>query len=294
MSMPEKSSQNWLLPRTDVVFKILFGKHTNVLSQFLQCVLDLKPEEYKNIKLLDTNQRIDPDSKLTILDLKIETVSGELIDVEMQLIPMRSLIKRILYYMCLMMVEQLQPSQPYSELKRVITVFIIDKNIFPKDNILHHRFRFVDREAEMELSNLMEVNILELEKARQKKTIDSPLDVWLKFLAASTKEEFMEYAAQNAGVKEACAILENLSANDQVRREAEARIKAWRDEQDRLEGAREEGREKGLKEGKEEGLKEGRENEKKNIARKMLSMSMPLDSIVNLTGLSRDQISLLL
>ena len=122
MSMPEKSSQNWLLPRTDVVFKILFGKHTNVLSQFLQCVLDLKPEEYKNIKLLDTNQRIDPDSKLTILDLKIETVSGELIDVEMQLIPMRSLIKRILYYMCLMMVEQLQLIQKVRPRSRFVSL----------------------------------------------------------------------------------------------------------------------------------------------------------------------------
>ena len=286
----KESPQNWLLPRTDVVFKILFGKHPNVLSQFLQCVLDLKPEEYKNFKLLDTNQRVNLESKLTILNLRIETVSGNIIDVEMHPLPMRSLIKRIMYYMSQTIVEQLQPSKPYLERNRVITVFIIDRNIIPEDNISHHRFRLVDRKTGMELSNLMEVNILELEKARQKKTIDSPLDVWLKFLAASTKEEFMEYAAQNAGVKEACAILENLSANDQVRREAEARIKAWRDEQDRLEGAREEG----LKEGKEEGLKEGKENERKNIARKMLSLSMPLDSIVTVTGLSHDQISLLL
>ena len=277
---------NWLLPRTDVVFKILFGKHPHVLKQFLQCVLDLKQDEYKSIKLLDTNQRFDPESKLTILDLKIETFSGDIIDVEMQLLPMRSIVKRILYYLSQMIVEQLQPSQTYSSLKRVITIFIMDRDILQEDNRPNHRFRFVDREADIELSNLMEVNILELEKARQKKTIDSPLDVWLKFLAASTKEEFMEYAAQDAGVKEACAILENLSANDQIRREAEARIKAWRDEQDRLEGAREEG----LK----EGMKEGKENERKNIARKMLSLSMPLDSIVTVTGLSHDQISLLL
>ena len=197
-----------------------------------------------------------------------------------------------------MIVEQLQPSQTYSSLKRVITIFIMDRDILQEDNRPNHRFRFVDREADIELSNLMEVNILELEKARQKKTIDSPLDVWLKFLAASTKEEFMEYAAQDAGVKEACAILENLSANDQIRREAEARIKAWRDEQDRLEGAREEGLKEGMKEGMKEGLKEGmkegKENERKNIARKMLSLSMPLDSIVTVTGLSHDQISLLL
>ena len=87
----------------------------------------------------------------------------------------------------------------------------------------------------------------------------------------------MEYAAQDEGVKKACAILESLSGNKELRQEAEARLKAWRDEQDRIDGAREEGREEG----------------KKDVARKLLSMSLPLDSIVTATGLSPEQISLL-
>ena len=86
----------------------------------------------------------------------------------------------------------------------------------------------------------------------------------------------MEYAAQDAGVKEACAILENLSANDQVRREAEARIKVWRDEQDRLESAREEGWEKGRE--------EGELNNRKKTALILLETGTSEDIIKKATG----------
>ena len=94
----------------------------------------------------------------------------------------------------------------------------------------------------------------------------------------------MEYAAQDAGVQEACAILENLSANDQVRREAEARIKVWRDEQDRLEGAREEGWEKGREKGREEGWEEGELNNRKKTALILLETGTSEDIIKKATG----------
>ena len=273
----------WLSPRCDIVFKNLFGKHPNVLRQFLQHVLDLKPEEYRNIKLLDTNQRVDPESKLAILDLKIETTSGKILDVEIQLLSMKSLVQRILFYLSQMLVEQLQPGQKYSDLKRVISVLIVDHTMFPQDELLHHCFRFADRKAGLDLSDLMEVNVLELPKAREKTTTDGPLDVWLKFLAASKKEEFMQYAAQDAGVKEACDILKHLSADERMRLDAENRMKAWRDEMDRLDGAREEG----IGIGRKQGIDIG----KKDVARNLLQMNIPLDQIILATGLTRDEIS---
>ena len=256
-----------------------------MLRQFLQHILDLKPEEYKSIKLLDTNQRLDPESKLGILDLKIETVSGKMLDVEMQLLPMASLTQRILFYLSQMLVDQLQPGQKYSDLKRVISILIVDHEMFPSDDLLHHCFRFMDKKAGIELSNLMEVNVLELPKARKKTTADSPLDVWLKFLAASTKEEFMEYAAKDSGVNDACVVLKALSADEKMRMEAEDRFKAWRDEMDRLDGARNEGR--------EEGIGIGEDRNARNTALLMLQGGEPLEKICRYTGLNEAEIKVL-
>ena len=238
----QPTEKPWLLPRNDVVFKCIFGQHKDILQSFLEQVLDLGSDEYRGIKLIESHQRADPDTKLTILDLKLETGTGKLVDVEIQLLLMSSLVQRILYYLSQMLVEQLGPGQKYSSLKRVISVLILNEEMFPQDALLHHRFRFADQNAGLEWTDLMEVNVLELPKAKRKKSIDSPLDAWLKFLAGDQKEEFMQLAEHDAGVRSACMVLKDLSADEQTRLEAEAREKAWRDEMDRLDGAIAKGR----------------------------------------------------
>ncbi|MCR5813887.1 MAG: hypothetical protein K6G15_05300 [Desulfovibrio sp.] len=79
------------------------------------------------------------------------------------------------------------------------------------------------------------------------------------------------HAAQNSGVNDACLVLKTLSADEQMRLEAENRQKAWRDEEDRLEGVR--------------------EDEREIIARNLLKMNMSLDQIASATGLTREQVS---
>ena len=53
-----------------------------------------------------------------------------------------------------------------------------------------------------------------------------------------------------------------------------------------------EGKEQGIKEGKEQGIKEGRKQEakrqKKETARKMLEMGMDIETIIKVTGLSKE------
>ncbi len=93
-----------------------------------------------------------------------------------------------------MIVGQLEPDQKYKNLKRVISALIINDEMFPEDEVLHHCFRLADKHAKIELTDLMEVNILELSKARKKKNIEIPLDAWHKFLVADKKEEFMQLA----------------------------------------------------------------------------------------------------
>ena len=285
-----QTESQWLLPRNDVVFKLIFGQHKDILQSFLKEVLDLNGKEYQGIKLIDTNQRADPDTKLTILDLKIETGTGKLIDVEMQLLLISSLFQRVLYYLSQMLVEQLKPGQKYTELKRVISILILNEEKFHKDSLLQHRFRFADRNANLELTNLMEVNVLELPKAKRKPSIDCPLDAWMKFLAADGKEECMEAAAQNANVRDACMVLKELSADEKTRLEAEMREKAWRDEMDRLDGAMEKGRE----EGREQGREEGREQREQEIATNMSAGGLPPEQIARYLGMDVNAVTKIL
>ena len=55
-------------------------------------------------------------------------------------------------------------------------------------------------------------------------------------------EADMQVAEHDAGVRSACMVLKDLSADEQTRLAAEMREKAWRDEMDRLDGAKATGR----------------------------------------------------
>jgi len=56
---------------------------------------------------------------------------------------------------------------------------------------------------------------------------------------------------------------------------------------------RRQGREEGLKDGREEGREEGREKERIEVARRMLEKGIPLDLIVETTGLIKEQVTVL-
>ena len=53
---------------------------------------------------------------------------------------------------------------------------------------------------------------------------------------------------------------------------------------------REEGLKRGLEEGKKEGLKRGREEERKLMASKLKAMGVPIDTIIESSGLTREEI----
>ena len=100
-----------LKPSNDLVFKMIFGneRHKEVLAGFLQAVLDLPVEEYSHIEIVDPHSRIyrSADDKLMILDIKLHTKSGHIIDIEMQLAANRQLRDRILVF-CLLQTTKIK------------------------------------------------------------------------------------------------------------------------------------------------------------------------------------------
>ena len=95
-------------------------------------------------------------------------------------------------------------------------------------------------------------------------------------------------ATKNPVMKKAVGVLKRLSADERARLLYESREKARRDELARLYGARAEGRAEGKAEGRAEGKAEG----KKEIAKQMLARGMDIDVVLELTGLSEEEICL--
>jgi predicted transposase/invertase (TIGR01784 family) len=67
------------------MFKMIFGdsRDIGILTDFLQAALDLPAEDYEEVTLVDPHlARESPDDKMGVLDVKVKTRSGKLIDVE--------------------------------------------------------------------------------------------------------------------------------------------------------------------------------------------------------------------
>ena len=129
------------------------------------------------------------------------------------------------------------------------------------------------------------------------------------FLDNPNKEEVVQIMGENEHIRKAIDELEQVSGDEKLRRIAELREKAIRDEQAAMAYAKEhgyndgynsgygegkkEGREEGRKQGREEGREEGKkalEQKQIEIAKKLLQKDMKIEEIEDITGLSIEKI----
>lgn len=124
-----------LNPRNDFIFQRIFGdrKNKSILLSLLNAILGPHTERLYDIEVLDdTRLRKDRiEDRLAILDVRARTMAGVQIDIEVQLINEYNMDKRTLFYWSRMFTEQLSPGRSFSELKKTITINILDFTFLP-------------------------------------------------------------------------------------------------------------------------------------------------------------------
>jgi predicted transposase/invertase (TIGR01784 family) len=249
-----------LSPKNDFIFKKLFAdpEHIDILTAFLASVLDVSPEGLTGLQLVESHILGDTsEDKECILDVRANTREGTAINVEIQLRPMRKMRERILFYCSRLLSAQVKAGDNYRRMRKAICIVILDHDfIVESPGRYHHRFRMHDREAGVEFTDAQEIHTLELTKLP--KALDGgPLRNWLHFLAAKTEGEFEMAAQKDAAVGKAWTVLKELSADERMRLQAEAREKWRRDYEARLDDAQEDGWARGLAEGEVKGRAKG-------------------------------------
>jgi len=269
-----------LSPKNDFVFKLLFGERTrlDILRAFLQAVLDLPAEEYDRLVIVDPHlHRESPDDKLGVLDVKIHTTTGKVIDVEIQVEPQGHIWERVLFYAARLTTEQMKTGQSYKEIKKAVSIIIVDWYITPKDpEHYHHRFRLFDERTGYRFPDLFEINTLELPKLPGEPD-GTMLFNWLWMFTARTKEEFAMVAKTSPEIAKAVGVIMELSEDERTRLLAESREKYRRDEEARLEYREE----------------KGRQEERQEVARRLLLKKQSLEMVAEVTGLSLEEVKAL-
>ena len=286
-----------LLPlKNDFVFKLVFGdkRRVELLTAFLQAVLELPVEEYEKVTLVDPNVKKEySKDKAGILDVKIHTKSGNVIDVEIQVEPDAPLEKRILFYQAKMLTEQIGAGNDYDVIKPVISIIITDFPLIDGSKAYHHRFRFYDAKNKVELTNVQEINTLELTKL-PKTSDETDLFDWMLLIRAKSEEEYTMLAEKKPIFKKVVAVVKKLSADEEARMEYDQH-ELWRmDYAATMRNAARKGMarglEKGMEKGRAEGKSEGKMEGKMETARIMKSKGFSIADIASITGLTKKEI----
>ena len=298
--------------------RILRDKANKEVLEGLITVLLGEPVTITEI-LESENNKYRFEDKGNRVDVKAKTADGEYIIVEVQLTKERDFFQRILFGTATTIVDQINIGQDYSVIKKIYSINILYFDFGSGDDYAYHgltTFRGMTKKD----------SVLELKSPSEKKYINAsvkrmtmPDEVFPEYflllvshfneVAKTPIEEWMEYLkdaviredTQVPGLQAAREKLAIMSMTEQEFREyrdfmvsvhaAKDNWDTMRDEA-RAEGLAEglaEGRAKGLAEGRAEGRTEGIEEANRENARKMKSLGVSADVIVQVTGISIEE-----
>ncbi len=274
-----ENGQKYYLPSNDYIFKALMMRNPNLLRDFLRCVLPELEADCSELSVANADLlSLGAGEKAIRLDLRVVTMAGEIINIEMQVASEPGLAKRMQVYLARNYGNQLVVGEQYGSAHRAISVWICKFDMFDDVGSVH-RFSLYDREHGIAYPDSMMLVILE---ATKHASAGGALQPWLEFFAANTEEQVMSLAMANKTMEEACGFVQRMNMTPQERALADAYERDLLDKMLLRGAAFEEGR----AEGEAKGLRA--------VASSMLRAGEPRAKIIQFTRLSEQELDSLM
>ena len=170
-------------PKVDCVFKAIFGKNENrnLLVHFLNAVLE--PDQGSRIKNVvienPYNEREFVGDRLAVVDVKATDQNGKKYQVEIQMALHPALASRILFTWSGIYRSLIGEGGDYGTLKPVISVWILNGNLFPGIEKCHLPFTIYSPDHRVALTDHLSIHILQLPQWQYDGTIKTEKDRWL-------------------------------------------------------------------------------------------------------------------
>ena len=274
---------------TDFGFKRILGTDPNkdLLIDFLNSLFDGE-QVVKDVTYLNSEHVGDVHSeRKAIFDVYCENEKGEKFIVEMQNASQQYFKDRSLYYATFPIREQAQKGGLWNyELKHVYVVALLNYDMtepsFAKDTI-NHDIGLLDKQTHKVFNDKLTFKYVEISKFDKSiEELKSNYDKWIYVLQNLSRLDRQPTYLQTAVFTRLFKQAEIAGFTRTELREYEDSLKAFRDMKNTLDNAK--------KEGLEEGLIKGERNKAIEIAKNLLEMKMPFETIMKATGLSMEEI----
>ncbi len=251
-------------PRVDFAFKKLFGSEENkdLLISLINAIVSEK-EQVADVELKNPYNLADYRAgKMSILDIKAKDQNGRWYNIEMQISEDLNFDKRAMYYWAKLVMEQLSEGKMFRELKKTVSISILDFNFVPGDTEYHNLYKIINTTSGEDdgLHDIFELHYVELRKFRKEYgELIHPLDRWITFLTKAhelTKHNIPAVLAEDRAILKAIGAVDRMF-NEEERLVYETRMQSLADVESKIASAEQKGEARGREEGKNEGRAEG-------------------------------------
>ena len=281
----------------DYAFKRLLGSEENkpLLQDFLECILDLTPQQVIGLEFMDKELTKEEFSDKTgILDVKLKLIDGTIIDIEIQASWNASFVKRTLFYWAKMYTADFKAGESYDKLHRCIAINIIADG-FKLNDAIHSEYLLQEKTVHSILTDVLEIHFLDLQAAKRAKAEGKAagkrgqLINWLRFIGATNRKERAMIATKSPVLQMLNEKIDVLTLSPTERKLYESRMKLKSDITTISETQFNAGVERGLAEGEVRGSRQ----KALETARILKQFGDPLQKIVQVTGLTVQEVEAL-
>jgi len=256
-------ASKYLNPKADVLFKLVFGEHEDLLMSLLNALLPLDADgqivslEYLTPQMVPEN----PAKKNSIVDVRCKDRQGRIFIVEMQMHWNEEFRQRVILNASKAVVRQLDQGEDYTLIQPVYSLNLVNDKCFDLgDDEFYHDYAIVNVAHSDRIIKGLRFVFVELPKFKPQSILEKKMAVlWLRFLTevSEKSDEVPAELLENAETSKALGIIERSAMNEAQLYAYERFWDAVVNERVLINGGYKKGHEEGLAEGREKGRAEG-------------------------------------
>ena len=262
--------------KNDIIFKAFFGRKGNeeFLIDFLEALLHIKIDNIIIKEEVDL-EKLNPQEKGGRLDLQAKLNDGIIVNIELQIENKYNIEKRTMFYSSKVISMETERGTDYKDINQVIMINILDYELFGFEEYISETKVVLDKHREYEVMNGIKWYFIELPKFRRMNpNLNEKLSQWLVLLDDYDKETIAMAEKKNPTIKKARQEITYLTGDEAVKR-IEFLSEKW--EMDRISEINHAKKFTEIK-------------TKIETAKKLLEKGMDIDSIMEVTDLSKEEI----
>lgn len=214
----------------DYLFRALLQRNNRVLKGLISALLHVSPSDISTAVIMNPIELGSGiNNKTFILDIKVSMNDTAILNLEMQVINEHNWPTRSLSYLCRNF-DQLRTGETYQNARPVIQIGLLNFTLFPKFPEFFATYQLLNVKNHSLYSDKLKLCVLDLTRIDLATEEDKQyqLDYWASLFKSNTWEELMILAQKNQYIGEAVETVYQLSQDEKIRMQCEAREDYYR------------------------------------------------------------------